>query len=155
MLKDKKISHTANVESMLRNITADQDIITAGLYHDHLEEGFPKKELKKKVSGKCYAIIKAVTRKNSDDVLQHLKKKIQKLKARNQQDIIDGVVMVKIADRADNLKRRLVAGDLTDKYIQKSKALIDYLLLCYKGKDNIHNLITDELWILKNNKTNV
>jgi (p)ppGpp synthase/HD superfamily hydrolase len=134
----KKEQHAINVAATVAEVTPTSEQIKSALVHDYVERGGNLDNLLKKgiICQRTVMIVKALS--NVDDhefdgdnePLEHLKQSLVGLP----NDVKNDVITIKIADRLDNLQKRLVIkGDIGNKYKIKSQELLDFLKNEYVG----------------------
>jgi len=140
-----KQAHSARVGRHIATATQDPDVIVGALMHDYLERVCGRTldcldEFVPTLLTKDQKDIVLFLSSADDDVskyagdnepLDHMKHVLAGL---DNQDLKNKLVMIKIGDRVDNLNRR--AGGhkpLTDKYLTKSRNLINFLRANYRG----------------------
>ena len=138
-MNKRKVKHSCKVAELTTALTSSEDVYNAALYHDYVERGGTLEELKKVVTPYSYALIMALTKTETDYeeasgknvTLDVLKSKLLVIPEHMRHDLI----IIKIADRTDNLRKRLKAGDLSKHYLRKSAELIQFLFNAYTGSD--------------------
>jgi len=141
----KKRQHSDRVRKIVKRVGADEDAQIAALFHDYLERGGRMEDAKKKFkfSPRIEQIILALSDddKNDSDASNGPLAHMRIVLANPEFDIETKkiVILIKIADRLDNLKKRILADQLGKSYIQKSKDLLQYLFIVYRwtGTDAI------------------
>ena len=89
-----------------------------------------------------YELVKALTHKEDEKTLDALKLNL----IGKPQYFVNDIVIIKIADRTDNLNTRVKEGRLKKKYIKKSAKLIQHLYDIYKGdKQNLKDFIENNI----------
>jgi hypothetical protein len=138
-----KQKHSLRVAKTLNSVGAGKVGIYAGAYHDYIERGGNVEDLTAHLDelGLSKEILTVVQSLSSDEKhaegkgnqpLEHIK---QVLNAIQDQKTRDTIILVKIADRLDNLKKRIKTdGRIGRGYLNKSKQLLDYLQAMYTGK---------------------
>ena len=133
----RKRKHSIRVASHV-NGTHD-DHVWAALVHDYLERGGKLHKLAKHAAevGLSDRVVRIATalhmgkdEEGENAVLEHLQRVIPLL----DQDDVNAVALIKLADRIDNLRKRLfLRGKVGRNYWQKSEDLIRYLKSVYDG----------------------
>jgi hypothetical protein len=130
MGKEKR-KHSIGVGQEIAQLGLSPDAQNAAYFHDYVERGGDVRTLigKLKLSPLSIKIIKMLT--GTGDPLQHM------MKVLYDPDIDDETknlaILVKIADRINNLDRRTEEGKLTKKYLEKSRELLIELFKWYSG----------------------
>lgn len=141
IMPKEKQSHSMRVSSNLMDVGIEsKDVILGSLFHDYIERGGDIDKLD--ISETSKDIIKFLsafddTHGNSDNApLAHL---ISVFGQINNQGLKDKLVMIKVADRVDNLNRR---GKSASKgYLKKSVDLIKFLMGNYGGSTDLGKLL--------------
>lgn len=121
-----KIKHAKQVVKYLD--FAPKYVKIAALFHDYLERGGDKKWLKANISKRSYKLVEMLTHDN--DPLTHIKTVIDSIDNEKEKNFL---ILIKLADRKDNYKKRVRNKSLTPKYKRKTKELISYLKSQYSG----------------------
>jgi len=135
-LNKKKGMHSLDVSKQVARYTDNIDTILGALFHDYIERGGNIDKLP--ISKKAKKIVKFLSSETKDysgsenEPLEHLMEVIPEIKNEN---LKNNVILVKLMDRYDNLKRRGKA--LSKKYIHKTKQLFHYLAQHFTGKKKI------------------
>lgn len=140
VLPKHKQKHSKRVGKSLEKAGAGKVATYAGLLHDYLERGGDIETLSDHIDelGLPKRIVLAVQALSQDESvdagaanqpLMHLKQVLGKIK---NEDLRNIVILAKLADRIDNLRRRLPA--IPKQYRKKSEELIEYLIEKYTGK---------------------
>jgi (p)ppGpp synthase/HD superfamily hydrolase len=135
-----KQKHSKRVGRSLEKAGAGKVATYAGLLHDYLERGGDIEALSDHIGelGLPQKIVMAVQALSQDEndissanqPLAHLK---QVLRGVQNEDLRNIIILAKLADRIDNLRRRL--PNISKRYRQKSNELISYLTKMYTGKN--------------------
>ena len=140
-LPKKKIKHSINVANELKD--HNKTAIYAALGHDYLERGGNLEELidhliLNDIPLNVIRIIKALSQDDhidsENEPLTHISHELSQL---HNDDIKNTIILIKLSDRLDNIKKKLRTGKLTKKYIKKSINLCDFLSNEYTGSDAI------------------
>jgi hypothetical protein len=145
-----KVKHSARVARTVFNAVADaQDqklvnkgrfadldshkwtAVMAAIFHDYLERGGDHSVLNQlNLSPDSISVINALTSdKGEEDPLTHMQEVLPQLN----QKLRNIVILIKLSDRIDNLRRRMGAGGIGWKYLAKSSSLMNYLFRAYSG----------------------
>jgi (p)ppGpp synthase/HD superfamily hydrolase len=136
-MKARKVKHSCKVAELTKELTDDEDVYYAALYHDYLERGGSYEELGKVISKKAYSLVLALTKDGVDTLdtetdnvtLAAIKAKFHRYDAESR----NALVIIKLCDRVDNLKKRRKRDELSKKYIRKSVELVEFLCGEYTG----------------------
>lgn len=147
-LPKKKIKHSVNVAKELKN--HNKIAIYAALGHDYLERGGDIADLvdhlaDHNIPDKVLHIIKVLSQDEDDDAddpLEHMQDQLPQI---HDEEIRNNVILIKMADRLDNLRKRYKKNELNKKYVKKSRKLIHYLMSTYNGTDSIYNKLVNKL----------
>lgn len=155
-LPKKKQKHSIRVAKHLHEIGADDASVYAGLTHDYLERGGDAKTLAKHVDKKdlpdeVVPVVHGLSQDEAIDAdnepLEHIKQTLAATDDEEQRNII---IITKIADRIDNLRKRLKRdGKIGSKYLNKSLELVEFLAQSYSGRTKLmRRLLRDfsEIW---------
>lgn len=137
-----KIKHSKRVAKELNKAKVGKVGVYTGLLHDYLERGGDLYTLSQHIDELKLPpqIIKAVHTLNDDEKnieaqpnqpLVHLQAVLQGI---TDDDLRNIVILAKLSDRLDNLKKRDKRGKIGAKYRAKSIDLIDWLRHNYTGK---------------------
>ena len=142
-LPKKKQEHSIRVAKHLHEIGADDASIYAGLTHDYLERGGTPKYLAKQVKKKdlpdeVIPVVHGMSQEEEIDAenepLEHIKQTL----ATADDEHKNIIVVTKIADRIDNLRKRMAEdGKIGKKYLKKSVDLVQYLVSQYTGRNKL------------------
>ena len=142
VMSKSKLKHSKRVANNTKYMIYSEDVYNSALYHDFIEKGGDTNILKSIVSEYSFQLIDTLTHNIDDDVLSILK---TKLIGKNTKFVND-IIIIKLSDRADNIKRKSKEGILTKKYVQKSVELIQYLYDNFIGdKDKLKNFIENKI----------
>ncbi len=133
VLPSKKFKHSKRVAELTKQIKDDKDIYSAAVYHDYLERGGAEGDMEHILSKYALELVNILTNDTDDDALLKLQIRL----SGKSQDIKNDILIIKICDRADNLKRRAFKNILSKNYIKKSAELIQWIYDSYKGDKNI------------------
>lgn len=145
-----KRAHSRRVGRTLHQAGVPEHGVYAGLLHDYLERGGDLEHLSNHVyelglPPSVMAVVQSLTSDekhgsgagsdSGNEPLDHLSVVLAKLPTtRDGRDLGDLICLVKLADRIDNLEKRLLqSGKIGKSYRAKSIDLIDYLILQYRG----------------------
>ncbi len=129
VLSKSKLKHSKRVANNTTKMVHSEDVYNAGLYHDFLEKGGDVIVLKNIVNEYTYDLIIALSHDEDGSVLKTIKKNL----LGKDIQFINDIVVIKLCDRADNLKRRLKENNLSKDYVKKSVKLIQHLYDIYQG----------------------
>lgn len=142
VLSKNKLKHSKRVANNTSYMIYSEDVYNAALYHDFLEKGGSDTILKTIVSEYSYELIQALSHSDNESVIKALKNKL----IGKSEKFINDIIIIKLADRADNLKRRANDRSLNKEYIKKSIKLIQYLYDSYTGDSpNISKFINNKI----------
>ena len=152
-LPKKKRIHSVNVGRLLHKIGASDIGIYAGTLHDYLEKGGTIESISDhleelKLSPQILHLIQSLSsdEKNTgleNEPLIHITKIIPNLPT----DAKNLIILIKLSDRLDNLRKRLmIKGRVGNKYKCKSRDLVDYLTLQYDGDVKPMKKLLRKLW---------
>lgn len=155
-LPKKKQKHSIRVAKHLHSIGADDASVYAGLTHDYLERGGDAKTLAKHVDKKdlpdeVVPVVHGLSQDEEIDAdnepLEHIRQTLATTDDEEQRNII---IITKIADRIDNLRKRLRKdGKIGRKYMSKSLELAEFLVKSFTGRPKLmRRLLRDfsEIW---------
>lgn len=142
-MPQRKIKHSMRVGATAAKSGLKPDEIEAAILHDYLERGGdPALLAKLNVSARAQRIIKMLSmdEKNSGaddtaDVQHHVEQFINNNNIPEREKNV--AIIIKCADRIDNLKKRINKDKLSNNYFRASMKLFDTLLLGYTGKSDI------------------
>jgi len=135
-----KVQHSLRVGSSAARIGLDAHTVNAAILHDFIERGGNLNVLVDHLglSPKTVAVIrylsseeKNVGESGGNEPLEHIRQVLAS--PTMDADTSNVVILIKIADRLDNLKKRVNAGGVGKGYLQKSKDLITFLFQSYTG----------------------
>jgi len=129
VLPKMKFKHSKRIAELSKLIKDDENIYSASLYHDFIERGGNIDDLKKILNSYSIELVKCLTNEDDSDTLEKLKKFLKN----KPQNFIDDVLIIKLCDRTDNLKKRVFQNTLTKPYRKKSVELIQWILDNFKG----------------------
>lgn len=140
VLNDKKLSHSQRVAEMVIKLEDREDLYQASFYHDFLERGGGLNKLNNLMSPYSVELIQALSKDEGiNDTLESLRSSIEG----RDNNFISDVLLIKLVDRWDNLTTKYNEGDLSKKYIKKSRELIRYIYTNYPNdKSKIESFIT-------------
>lgn len=139
-----KLKHSKRTLQIVKNANKTRDAWMAAAFHDYLERGGDIETAKSEfsLSDRATNIIRHLsdTEGNEEEInnapLSHMKSIL------SNPSIPDGekeiVILIKIADRLDNLYRRIRSGGVGKNYAAKSQELLQFLFVFYYqnyGKD--------------------
>jgi (p)ppGpp synthase/HD superfamily hydrolase len=146
VMPKQKVNHSLRVGATMVKAGAPHSAIKAALFHDYLERGGSPEKMHKVIHSdhETKAMIHALSSsgkdaaRHSNEPLEHLK---HTLSQPMHPDTKNHIILIKLADRLDNLKKRAKAGGVGENYRQKSKDLIRHLTHHYTGnRDNVMKL---------------
>lgn len=140
----KKQKHSKRVAKNLHKAGVGKSGVYAGLLHDYLERGGNILTLAQHINnlGLPQKIVNIVQNLSDDEKfadahpnrpLAHLQ---EVLPAIDDDDIKNLVILAKLSDRLDNLKKRLRKGKIGKNYRRKSADLVRWLVSQYTGESN-------------------
>jgi hypothetical protein len=135
----QKVKHSKRVANLVKLLSTSKDVYNAALYHDYLERGGDIKVLKNIINSYSIKLVEFLTYYDNDikisknKSLDILKDRFKDLDTKTKNDIIE----IKICDRIDNLIRKKELNKLNDKYLIKSKELINFLTSSYDGRKSL------------------
>lgn len=138
-----KRNHSKRVAKTLRKAGVGKIGIYSGLLHDYLERGGNLFELTQHIDelGLPQQIVNVVLNLSDDEdnaetspnqPLAHLQQVLNKT---TNQDIKNIIILAKLSDRLDNLRKRARKGKIGKNYLSKSSDLIQWLSDQYTGKN--------------------
>lgn len=127
-----KVRHSNRVRRKLKKLP--KHIQYAGLFHDYLERGGDLTKIKKTLPKKSIRLVKLLTADDEDSPLKHMKAIIS---AQDDEELINFLILIKLADRVDNFNKRVNKDNLSDKYKKKTEALVSYLVDRYSGDSSL------------------
>lgn len=134
----KKFKHSKRVAELTKLLKNNVDVYSAAVYHDFLERGGSKKDMKKILSPYAFELVKVLTNENKEDTLN----KFKKMFGYTGGEFLNDIIIIKLCDRTDNLKKRSIKNTLDKEYIKSSVELIQWMWDKYKGdKSKIKNFI--------------
>ena len=151
------ITHPYSVAFILTNYTDDENIITAALLHDVLEDvaGYYEKDLKKEFGEKVCEIVKEVSEKKTANQSKEKRKATWLIRKKKYLSDLENAsfeaMMVCAADKIDNIRSMIKAYQRQgDKLWEKFDAPKDKKLWFYEEvlkilKAKLNNNITQEL----------
>lgn len=149
-LNKSKGIHSLNVSKKVSRYTDNLDVILGALFHDYIERGGDIDKLP--ISKKAKKIVKFLSSESKNysgsenEPLEHLINVLPEIK---NEKLKNDVILVKLMDRYDNIKKRGKA--LSKKYVEKTKQLFNYLYNQFTGDKNILIKIAKEInKIIKN-----
>jgi hypothetical protein len=144
VMPKRKRKHSLRVAKTIKRSGGSKAAAYAAALHDYLERGGDVETLTSHLDefGLSPQALHAIqglssdekyaTNSRTNEPLDHVR---QVLDSTSNQSLKDIIVLVKMADRLDNLRRRLRAdGKIGRNYLNKSIALFDYLQTQYAGK---------------------
>ncbi len=129
ILSGNKLKHSKRVGELTKLIKDDKDVYSAAVYHDFLERGGEMKDMSNILTPYALDLVKLLTNEDNDDTLIKLKNSL----SNKPQTIINDILIIKLCDRCDNLKKRVFKNIITKAYINKSAELIQWIWDSYKG----------------------
>lgn len=129
VLPNKKLKHSKRVGEMTKLIKDDVDVYSAAVYHDFLERGGEFKDMEEILTPYALELVKILTNDTDEDTLNKLKFAL----AGKPQTLINDILIIKLCDRCDNLKKREFKNDLNKGYLKKSAELIQWIWDSYSG----------------------
>ena len=132
VLTPDKVQHSKHVKKLACDMGCNNDIKKAALYHDYIENGGKKSNLKNLLDPHAFNLVQGLTNNKKKDVLDSMKKKLKKA---TEQEKID-LIKLKLADRAANIDKRIKENKLKSKYINKTAKLVNYLYKQYPADKN-------------------
>lgn len=123
VLPKQKLKHSKRVAEYTKEIKDDKDVYNASVYHDFIERGGNYEDCGKILSPYALKLVKCLTNNDDTDTLLKLKMVLSGCDNKTKNDVL----IIKIADRADNLNKRLDKDNLNKKYLNKSIELIQYI----------------------------
>ncbi len=143
VLPTKKLEHSKRVADLTKLIKDNDDIYAAAIYHDFLERGGKEQDMREILSPYALQLVHILTNDTDEDTLYKLKSVL----SGKSQKMIDDILIIKLCDRCDNLKRRVFKNDLSKNYTKKSAELIQWIWNSYKGdKTKIEEFIVDNIF---------
>jgi hypothetical protein len=143
VLPSKKFKHSKRVAELTKLIKDNKDIYSAAVYHDYLERGGAEGEMEHILSPYALELVYILTNDTDDDALLKLQIRL----SGKSQDVKNDILIIKLCDRADNLKKRAFKNILSKNYIKKSTELIQWILDNYKGdKSKLKTFITNNIF---------
>ncbi len=136
-LNRNKLAHSIAVARRLHKAGADQTAIDAGLLHDVSERGGDAARLYASLPAETTAILKAlhVDETDAEGVenlpLVHLREALPQLPSTAVRNF---ALLVKLADRVDNLWKRRRVGKVGKNYRRKSHELLEFIADEYSGR---------------------
>ena len=137
VLPARKVLHSFKVGATTAAAGTSNHAVEAALLHDYVEHGGNLGNLafKLNLSGRVVQMVQALSNDEKDvgsnAPLVHLQKIL------NDPQIDNGtrneIILIKLSDRIDNLRKRIKAGGVGDRYLLKSKELCKYLFQQYAG----------------------
>jgi hypothetical protein len=134
-----KVKHSLRVGATLAKTGGSENTIKAALFHDFLERGGSVGAMTH-VLGLDPHVANLVVAMSSDEKesdssyenepLNHIR---QILGGKLDDETKNQIILIKLSDRIDNLKRRVKAGGIGNNYIRKSKELCKFLFQHYTG----------------------
>ncbi len=144
ILSNKKLNHSKRVADLTKLIKDDEDIYAAAVYHDFLERGGDVKDMEQTLTKHALELAHLLTNDEEEDTLL----KLQKALYNKPKNIVNDVLTIKICDRFDNLKKRMVKNELSKKYIKKSSELIQWIWDNFDGdKSKLEDFITKKIFV--------
>jgi len=128
-LSSNKFKHSKRVGGLTKQIKDDKDIYSAAVYHDFLERGGVETEILPILSTYALELVKALSSETNDDVLINLKNVL----SGKSKVFINDILIIKLCDRSDNLKKRAKKDILGKGYVRKSAELIQWIWNNYTG----------------------
>lgn len=131
VMPNRKIRHSERVGKRLHKADVGKAGVYAGLLHDYLERGGDLDTLTRHVEElglppKIVQIVKYLSADKADSKpIQHMQEVLPQIE---DDDLRNIVILCKLSDRIDNLKR-----NQSGKYRRKSMELADYLISMYNG----------------------
>lgn len=144
VMPKSKQKHSLRVAKNIASVEQDVDVILAALFHDYIERGGKIEKLP--VSNLTKDIIFFLTSFDEEYEgeknvpLAHIKEVLKKIK---NQRLKNKLILIKLADRIDNLKKR--KGNINKSYRKKSEELIKYLLKKYEGDNSSVNKLKQKI----------
>ncbi len=129
VLPNKKLKHSKRVGELTKLIKDDVDIYSAAVYHDFLERGGEFTDMEEILSPYALELVQILTNDTDEDTLHKLKFAL----SGKPQKFINDILIIKLCDRCDNLKKREFKNILNKSYIKKSAELIQWIWDSYKG----------------------
>lgn len=137
-----KRKHSKRVAKALHKAGVGKIGVYSGLLHDYLERGGSLFELMQHINelGLPQQIVNIVMSLSDDEdnaeilpnqPLAHLQQTLGRIE---DQDIKNIIILAKLSDRLDNLKKRAKKGKIGKNYLSKSSDLIQWLSDQYTGK---------------------
>lgn len=144
-----KRKHSKRVGRELHKAGLGHKSVYSGILHDFIERGGSIDKLHQLVGNlglpaEVTTIVKSLssdekqdTKSNDNEPLEHIRSVLNTIK---DEDIRNIIILVKIADRVDNLRKRLrKKGKIGRRYRQKSRDLMSFLSNNYTGKKKYFN----------------
>jgi hypothetical protein len=151
VLPNKKLKHSKRVAELTKLLKDDTDIYSAAVYHDFLERGGEVIDMKEILTPYALELVYLLTNQDEEDTLYKLKSVL----SGKSKSTINDILIIKLCDRTDNLKKRVQKNILSKNYINKSTELIQWIWDNYTGdKEKMKIFIEDNilLYIPKINK---
>lgn len=135
-----KQKHSIRVSKSLVDFDSSVDVILGALFHDYIERGgnidkLPISQTSKDIVRFLSAFDSSLTDVDNAP-LHHLQLIFKDIE---NQELKNKLVLVKISDRLDNIKRR--GKKISKDYLNKSKDLFRFLMSQYNGSIDIGNII--------------
>lgn len=132
VLNKNKVKHSMRVVSHLDKLPKHVKI--AAIYHDFIENGGDENWLYNNVNSESIKLIRHLSIEDGSTPLEHLKSVISSIEDEDEKNF---VILIKIADRLDNFKKRIRKNELSEKYRKKTKKLLEFLIFNYTGNKKI------------------
>lgn len=148
-LSPEKRVHSRNVALHVATISADAHVIASALLHD-TKERLPNafKKASRSLPPDVVQRVEALSEQDEDELeeeenapLAHLAEVLPHLEP----ELRNQVVLIKLADRLDNLQKRVQEGKISKSYRKKSKALLTYLINTLLPLEDVNELALHRL----------
>jgi (p)ppGpp synthase/HD superfamily hydrolase len=132
-----KRKHSLRVSNTLAKLGVPKDVVSAGVFHDYPERGGDHKKLTGHhgLSDRTSHLVSLMTNPDKgggDDPLSHFKELFPLI---TDPEVRNHLILIKLSDRLDNLRRRANNNNLTRSYQRNSAKLVKWLLKQYTGPE--------------------
>jgi len=125
----KKFKHSKRVGELTKLIKDDEDVYSAAIYHDFLERGDDLEDMGLILKPHALELVEALTNYDNEEPIKKLREGI----IGRDNNFINDFLIVKLCDRTDNLKKRIMENKLKKDYLKKSVEIIQFIVDNYKG----------------------
>lgn len=129
VMPSKKFKHSKRVGELTKLIKDDETVYSAAIYHDFLERGGDIEDMTLILEPHALELVKSLTNYDNEEPIKKLKEGI----IGKDNNFINDFLIVKLCDRTDNLKKRIMENKLKKDYLKKSVEIIQFIIDNYKG----------------------